>query len=79
MHKPARYLVLIDSSGGPLARLFDEDHVQLAEIDASSEEVATMTAGLVASTGTDPAAWRGALDGHSEQECRAAQVYTLAL
>lgn len=78
MHQPpAKYLVLIDSSGAMTARLFDARHVPVAEFDASSEEVAGMTAGLTPAKGATDAAWTRALAGHNEQERCDAEVYTL--
>jgi hypothetical protein len=78
MHQaPAKYLVLIDSAGAMTARLFDAQRLPVAEFDASSEEVAVMTAGLTPSKGADGAGWARALAGHSERERREAEVYTL--
>ena len=78
MHKPpAKYLVLIDASGEMVARLFDARRVQVAEFDASSEEVAVMTNGLVPTRGAAGPEWAKALAGHSETERRAAEVYAL--
>lgn len=78
MHQPpARYLVIIDASGAMTARLFDARHQPVAEFDASSEEVAVMTAGLTPARGATGAAWNRALAGHNEQERREAEVYTL--
>jgi hypothetical protein len=47
------------------------------EFDASSEEVATMTAGLRARRGAGDALWDRALRGHNPSERAAALVYTL--
>ena len=78
MHQPpAKYLVLIDSSGAMTARLFDAKRAPVAEFDASSEEVAVMTAGLTPVKGATGTAWALALAGHNEQERREAEVYTL--
>lgn len=80
MHQPpARYLVVIDASGAMVARLFDERRVQVAEFDASSEEVAVMTHGLVPVRGALGPEWSRALSGHGEEERRGAEVYTLDL
>ncbi|EWS55707.1 MULTISPECIES: hypothetical protein [unclassified Methylibium] len=76
MQKPARFLVLIESDGMMLARLFDAERRQLAEFDASSEEVAVMSSGLLPSDAAG-ALWEAALAGHSEGERQAARVYTL--
>ena len=78
MHQPpARYLVLIDSSGAMTARLFDAQRAPVAEFDASSEEVAVMTAGLTPAQGALGPDWAKALAGHNEQERHDAEVYTL--
>jgi hypothetical protein len=78
MHStPARYLVLIDASGAMTARLFDAERHVLGDFDASSEEVAVMTRGLVAANGADAAVWDRALAGHNAAERRAADVFTL--
>lgn len=77
MNKPAKYLVVIDGAGSMVARLFDEARVLVAEFDASSEEVAVMTSGLVPSRSAGETAWDGALRSHSAEERRAADVYAL--
>jgi len=74
---PARYLVVIDSAGESLARLFSAARLQVAEFDASTEEVAVMTRGLVAVHGAGRPEWDQALEGHSATERAAAEVYTL--
>jgi hypothetical protein len=75
--KPARYLVVIDSGGFVLARLFLETREQVAEFDAGTEEAAQMMAGLVPAKGAEGPEWDRALEGHSVAERRAADVYTL--
>ncbi|MEO7337841.1 MAG: hypothetical protein ABIV63_14790 [Caldimonas sp.] len=75
--KPVRYIVVIDSAGSALARLFLESREQVGEIDAGTEEVAAMTAGLHPAKDADGPAWDRALQGHSPDERRAADVYTL--
>ena len=77
MNKPARFLVLIESGEGMIARLFDAEHAPLGEFDASSFEVAEMTSRNVPSLGIDAAVWGHALDGHSPPQLGAARVYTL--
>lgn len=77
MQKPARFLVLIDAGGAMVARLFDEARVQVAEFDATSEEVAVMTSGLLPARGADAPEWEAPLRGHNAQERQQAQVYTL--
>lgn len=73
----ARYLVLIDSGGYALARLFLESREQIAEFDASTEETASMIGGLSAERGADGPEWDRALAGHSAAERAAASVYRL--
>ncbi|RZU02937.1 hypothetical protein [Rivibacter subsaxonicus] len=77
--KPARYLVVIDSGGVAIARLFLDTREQVAEFDAATEEAAQMTAGLVPARGAGGAEWDRALEGHSAAERGAAEVYTLAV
>lgn len=73
----ARYLVVLPSTDGAVARLFLADRSQVAEFDAGTEEVATMTRGAPASTGANGAEWDKALAGHSAAERAAATVYVL--
>lgn len=75
--KPARYLVVIDSAGAAIARLFLDTREQVAEFDASTEEATQMTTGLVPIQGADGPEWDRALEGHSAAERRAAYIYTL--
>ena len=75
--KPARYLVMIESGGSGVARLFLESLELVAEFDAGTEEAAQMTAGLVPTNGADGPEWDQALEGHSAPERRAARVYRL--
>jgi hypothetical protein len=78
MHQsPARYLIVIDSAGEMLARMFDDKRRLIADFDASSSEVAVMTQGLSASRGALDPAWDAALRGHSRYERAEAEVYTL--
>lgn len=77
--QPARYLVLIDSGGYMVARLFLETREQVAEFDAGVEEVAAMTIGLVPEVGALSAEWDRALQGHNADERAAALVYTLEI
>lgn len=76
---PARYLVVIDGDGTALAKLFLASHEQVGEYLGGSEEVATMTAGLVPENGAAGGAWAVALASHSDVERAAAQVYTLVV
>jgi len=75
--EPTRYLVVIDSGGYAVARLFLATRVQVAEFDASTEETAQMTSGLAPCKGADGADWDQALRGHSRAERAAADIYTL--
>jgi hypothetical protein len=75
--KPARYLVVIDSGGFVVARLFLDTRELVAEFDAATEEATQMTAGLVPTKGADGTEWDRALEGHSTAERSAAEVYTL--
>ena len=75
--KVSRYLVVIESGGYVLARLFVDSREQVAEFDASTEEVTLMTQGLVPQTGAEGPEWDQALAGHSAVERKAARVYTL--
>jgi hypothetical protein len=74
---PARYMILIEGGGPIVARLFDADRRPVGEFDASSEEVAVMTKGLVAARDALDAAWDHALAGHNRAERAGAEVYTL--
>lgn len=78
MHKtPVRYLVIIESDGAMVAKLYDAQFKHENDIDAGSEEVAVMTKGLTpAKNGNDPT-WAKVLVGHGEAERRAAEIYTL--
>lgn len=75
--KPARYLVVIDSGGFVVARLFLDTRELVAEFDAGTEEATQMTIGLVPVKGASGPEWDQALEGHSAAERSAAYVYTL--
>jgi hypothetical protein len=77
MQAIAKYLLILDSAGAMVARLFDAQRRQVAEFDAASEEVTVMTRGLAAQQGADPADWGLALTGHNATELAGAMVYTL--
>ncbi|MDM4766280.1 hypothetical protein [Pelomonas sp. SE-A7] len=79
LRKAARYLVLIDSGGFALARLFVDSREQVAEFDGSTEETATMISGLVSIGNASGSDWDLALRGHSAQERAAATVYELSV
>ena len=55
--RPARYLVVIDSAGSTIARLYLDTRELVAEFDAGSEEVAVMAKGLVPATGATGTEW----------------------
>ena len=76
-NKVAKYLVVIDSAGEMVARMFDENRKLIVDFDASSSEVAVMTQGLVPKRDATGPAWHDALSGHSERERQQAEVYTL--
>lgn len=75
----ARYLVLIESAGCAVARLFSDKRLPLIEFDASTEETATMISGLVAQSGASGPEWDRALAGHDAAERAAAKVYELSV
>ena len=75
--RPARYLIVIDSGGTTIARLFLDTRELVAEFDAGTEEAVQMTTGLVPTRGADGPEWDRALEGHSLAERSAAEVYTL--
>ena len=72
-----RYLVVLPSGGFAIARLFLESREQVAEFDASTEEVVTMTKGLKSVRGAEGPEWDRALAGHSAEERAEADMYTL--
>ena len=73
----SRYLIVISSSAGPIARLVLDSREQVGEFDAGTEEVAVMTRSASSSTGASGAEWNKALAGHSAEERAAATVYQL--
>ena len=79
LRKPARFMVVIDSGGYMVARLFLESREQVAELDASTEEVTQMTIGLHATQCAGDPVWDRALQGHSVDERASAHVYELGL
>ena len=72
-----RYLVVIDSGGFMVARLFLDSREQVAEFDASTEEVAQMIMHLKADGNAGDPQWDRALAGHSAAERAEARVYVL--
>ncbi|WP_282828909.1 hypothetical protein [Pelomonas sp. V22] len=77
LRKAARYLVLIDSGGYAVARLFLESREQVAEFDGATEETNSMISGLTATHGASGTEWDKALAGHSAEERAAAEVFEL--
>lgn len=77
LRPPVRYLVLIDSGGYMIARLFLATRELVAEVDAGVEEVTVMTKSLVPEVGALGSEWDIALQGHSTDERATARVYTL--
>jgi len=77
--KPVKFLVLIEAGDGMVARFFDANHVHMSDIDASSEEVAVMTRGLLPEHAGNDGPWRQVLSSHNAEERDAAQIYTLEL
>lgn len=73
----SKYLVLVDSGGVGLARLFLENREQVGEFDAGAEEVSSMLKGIKPSAGASGPEWDRALAGHSTEERKAALVYEL--
>lgn len=76
---PARYLVLIESGNGRVARLYLQDRTQVAEFNAGAEEVALMIHGVAPQRTAAGADWNEALKGHSDEERQGADVYELML
>jgi hypothetical protein len=76
---PVRYLVVIDSGGAKVARLFLATRVLVNEFDAAVTEVSSATAGLTPVVGALGPEWDVALQGHSRSERTTAEVYTLGL
>ena len=78
MHKiPVKYLVLIESDGAMLAKLYDAHYAEVNDIDAASEEVAVMTQGLTPQCSGNDNTWARVLAGHGEPQRQAARIYTL--
>ncbi|WP_372526360.1 hypothetical protein [Piscinibacter sp.] len=77
MQKPAKYLVVIDSGGEMVARMFDGARRPIVDFDASSSEVVVMTQGLAPTQDANGAEWNTALAGHSTLERAQAEVYAL--
>ena len=80
MHSsPVKFLIVIDSGGSMVARLFDAKRVHVIDMDASTEDVVATTDGIVpTNSGAEPD-WDRALAGHSAVERATAQVYALTV
>jgi hypothetical protein len=76
---PVRYLVVIDSGGAMVARLFLDTRELVNEFDAAVTEVSNMTFGMTPDTGAIGSEWDEALQGFSEEQRASAEVYTLTL
>jgi hypothetical protein len=76
---PVRYLMLIDSGGSMVARLFLENRELAAEFDAVVEEVTVMTQGLEPQYGVQGTEWDVALQGHNADERASAMLYTITV
>ena len=74
---PVRYVVLIDSGGSMVARLFLASRELVAEFDAGAEEIVQMTQGLQPERGAAGPEWDRPLAEHNATERSAAEVYTL--
>ncbi|MEO7939828.1 MAG: hypothetical protein ABIR55_14475 [Burkholderiaceae bacterium] len=77
--KPIRYVVLIDAGGSPVAMFTLASHELVSEVDAGTEEVAAMIAGIEPAIGALDPVWDGVLGGHHPDERKRARVYTLTI
>jgi hypothetical protein len=75
--KPVKYLVLIESGGGMLAKLFLESRELSMECDAAAAEVASMTADLTPEIGACAPAWDAALCAFDPKTRASAEIFTL--
>ena len=73
----SRYLVVIPSTGGAVARLFLADRSQVGEFDTGTEEVIELIKTAASSSGASGAEWDRVLAGHTAAERAAATVYVL--
>jgi hypothetical protein len=77
-HRPhTRYLVIVATPGGSIAKLLLKDRRPVAELDACTEEVAGLMVGRTATVGAQGSEWDPALAGCTPEERAQAQVYTL--
>ncbi|WP_114969012.1 hypothetical protein [Rhodoferax ferrireducens] len=80
MHSaPVKYLIVIDSGGPMVARLFNAERAPVMDMDASTEEVVATIDGLMPTASAADPEWDRALAGHSGIERAMAEVYTLAV
>lgn len=77
--KPVHYLVVIDSAGSKIARLFLQSREMVAEMDASVEEISSMITGMVPVVGALGSEWDAALAAHRIDERATAEVFTFAV
>lgn len=75
----SRYLVVLSAGELPVARLLLDNHQQVAEFDATTEEVTSMIRGLAPASGATGPEWDAALAGHSRDERAGALVYALEI
>lgn len=76
---PVRYLVVIDSAGSMIARLFLDTREMVSEMNAAVEEVTSMTAGLIPVIGATSPEWDSVLAGHSDADRADARIYPLKM
>lgn len=74
-----RWLIVIPSADGALARLFSGERTQVAEFDAGTEEVNDLIQTAAACSGASGPEWDRALGGHTAAERANATVYELAV
>jgi hypothetical protein len=75
--RPVKFLVLIDSGDGKIARLYSDTYALLNACDASAPEITAMTTGLAPGRGAIGQAWDPALQAFSVQDRLTAEVFTL--
>lgn len=79
-HRSAvHFVVVIDAAGARSAMLFSAQRELLAQIDAGSEEAASLVRGVAACKGADQALWDHALQGHALEERASAELYTVPI
>jgi hypothetical protein len=76
--KPVKYVVLIDSGSGMLAKMFSESRDLFLECDAAVAEVASMTADLTPEVGASAPEWDAALRAFDPKARASAEIFTLA-